>query len=71
MSWGRDNCAPAQKTDEDLDKAQYVIQLVRQVNYGPIEFKRYFARMEGTAFVEVSERDLIAGNFKKLNTYRR
>ena len=44
----------------------YAIQLVRQVNYGPIESKRYFIR-HGEQFDEVSERDLIEANWEKLN----
>ncbi len=47
----------------------FAIQLVRQVNYGPLESKRYFIPVEGKAeFVEVAEDDLIQANFKKLNT---
>src|SRR5690606_21545921 len=49
--------------------APFVIQLVRQVNYGPLESKRYFARVEGQEedFVEVAEDYLILANFQKLN----
>jgi hypothetical protein len=47
----------------------FVVQLVRQVNFGPLESKRYFARVEGQAedFVEVEEGDLVKANFQKLN----
>lgn len=47
----------------------FVIQLVRQVNYGPLESKRYFASAEGQSedFIEVDENDLIQANFQKLN----
>lgn len=49
----------------------YVIQLVKQVNFGPLESKRYFAVSPGAdgehAFVEVTESDLIEANYKKLN----
>ncbi|CAO2656612.1 Nn.00g054150.m01.CDS01 [Neocucurbitaria sp. VM-36] len=52
----------------------YVIQLVKQTNYGPLESKRYFVRQQtsqGTEeFVEVSEQWLIDGNFEKLNAYK-
>lgn len=50
----------------------FAIQLVRQVNYGALESKRYFIpRVAGAVagdFVEVSEEDLIRANFQKLNT---
>lgn len=52
----------------------YAIQFVRQVNFGAIEAKRYFIpHTEASGgridFVEVTEQDLIAGNFQKLNSY--
>ncbi|KAI0473170.1 hypothetical protein GGR56DRAFT_698174 [Xylariaceae sp. FL0804] len=57
--------------------AQFVIQLVRQVNYGPLEGIRYFARVDDSKdigddekFVEVKDKDLIQANFKKLNSYK-
>jgi hypothetical protein len=47
--------------------------LVKQVNYGPIESKRYFIVNEGAdaekAFIEVPEKWLIDANFQKLNAY--
>ncbi|KAI8416622.1 hypothetical protein FOFC_02935, partial [Fusarium oxysporum] len=47
-------------------------QLVRQVNYGPLESKRYFIPTDGTEsdFVEVIENDLIQAKFQKVNTYK-
>lgn len=47
----------------------FAIQLVRQVNYGPIESKRYFVPVDAgrTKFVEVTEDALIQANFQKLN----
>lgn len=58
------------KTDLAALKPKYVVQLVRQVNYGPLESTRYFAHVEGQdeAFVEVTESDLIKANFQKLNS---
>jgi hypothetical protein len=48
----------------------YVVQLVRQVNYGPLESKRWFAKAIGSeSFVEVTENDLVQANFAKLNSY--
>ncbi|KIH86489.1 hypothetical protein SPBR_08737 [Sporothrix brasiliensis 5110] len=50
----------------------FVIQLVKQVNYGALESKRYFMPAEGdsTEFVEITEQALIQANFQKLNTYK-
>ncbi|KAL9616187.1 MAG: hypothetical protein Q9160_008918 [Pyrenula sp. 1 TL-2023] len=52
----------------------FAVQLVQQVNYGPIEHKRYFvADRDGSAvepFSQVGERQLIDANFSKLNTYK-
>ncbi|KAI3564215.1 hypothetical protein IWW34DRAFT_812813 [Fusarium oxysporum f. sp. albedinis] len=46
----------------------YVVQLVRQVNYGPFESKRYFIPTDGTEsdFVGFIENDLIQANFQKI-----
>ncbi|KAJ9144229.1 hypothetical protein NKR23_g6238 [Pleurostoma richardsiae] len=50
----------------------FAVQLVRQVNYGPLESKRYFIPTEGeeNEFVEVVEDELIRANFQKLNSYK-
>ena len=49
----------------------YAIQLVRQVNYGPLESKRYFVpKEEGQGYVEVTEDDLVGANFQKLNSWK-
>lgn len=49
----------------------FAIQLVQQVNYGPLESKRYFVPVEGNEaeFIEIREQDLIQANFQKLNAY--
>lgn len=48
----------------------FVIQVVCQVNYGLIEWKNYFAKVEDftSPFRQVSEDDLIAANYMKLNS---
>lgn len=50
----------------------YVVQVVCQVNYGPLESKRYFSKAtEGDGkedFCEVTEKDLIDANYQKLNS---
>ncbi|KAM3074294.1 hypothetical protein ACMFMG_002895 [Clarireedia jacksonii] len=50
----------------------YAVQFVRQVNYGPLESKRYFipSPTSPTDFIEITERDLIAANYQKLNSYK-
>lgn len=54
----------------NMADAEYVIQLVRQVNYGPLESRRYFALVSSgdEKFIEVTEKDLIQANFQKLNS---
>jgi hypothetical protein len=58
-------------TTSSVDDPAYAIQLVKQVNYGPLESKRYFIiNTEGNGeneFVEVTENWLIEANFQKLN----
>lgn len=52
-----------------LDEDTYVIQMVRQVNFGPVEAKRYLAPgPSSNNFIEVQERDLINANFSKVNS---
>ncbi|KAJ5385298.1 hypothetical protein N7517_003209 [Penicillium concentricum] len=53
----------------------YAIQFVRQVNFSAVETKRYFiphpyVMGDRVEFVEITEQDLIAGNFQKLNSYK-
>jgi hypothetical protein len=70
----RDSSPSTGEYDDKVDlitlKSPYAIQLVRQVNYGPLETKRYFVPVKGNdnEFVEVVEDDLIQANFKKLNS---
>lgn len=49
--------------------APFAIQFVQQVNYGPLECKRYFIPHGGpeNIFDEVGEDALIQANFQKLN----
>ncbi|KAI1635291.1 hypothetical protein F4809DRAFT_614630 [Biscogniauxia mediterranea] len=60
------------KVSLDELKTPFVIQLVRQVNYGSLESRRYFARVkdQDEDFVEVDEDALIQANFQKLNSYK-
>jgi hypothetical protein len=66
-----DTPSDAIKTAWDLSTS-YVIQLVKQVNFGPLESKRYFLVIafptSPYSFVEVTEKDLIDANYQKLNS---
>jgi hypothetical protein len=71
MAWAkhpRESTQASEPRDLTSPPTSHVIQLVRQVNYGPLESKRYFVPI-GERFVEVAENDLIQANFQKLNTY--
>ncbi|KAK0701568.1 hypothetical protein B0T26DRAFT_865322 [Lasiosphaeria miniovina] len=53
-------------------KPPFAVQLVRQVNYGALESKRYFVPVNerDDEFIEIAESDLIEANFQKLNSYK-
>ncbi|OAQ96603.1 hypothetical protein LLEC1_07820 [Akanthomyces lecanii] len=53
-----------------LPGAGFAVQLVRQVNHGPLESKRYFTPGQENTFAEVDEEELIQANFAKVNTYK-
>lgn len=69
LTWGS---YPKDSSIEDADPSPqhdtFVIQVVRQVNYGPLESKRYFLRVAPGSFVEVGERWLVEANLQKLNS---
>ncbi|KXJ85106.1 hypothetical protein Micbo1qcDRAFT_181102 [Microdochium bolleyi] len=56
--------------DVQISPSSFIIQLVRQVNFGPIEAKRYFGSDGDGGFVEVREQDIINANFRKVNSYK-
>ena len=65
--------APCDDDDGKVDLAElkppFVVQLVRQVNYSPLESTRYFIPVEGKdELIEVVEDDLVQANFQKLNS---
>lgn len=66
LAWAKPNPTTSPLSTDTTEPPPYAIQLVRQVNYGPLESKRYFAPA-ATGFSEISEQDMIAANFKKLN----
>ncbi|KAK7950943.1 uncharacterized protein PG986_006671 [Apiospora aurea] len=77
MAWASYPRAASPANDVDRKGAfasggpPFAIQLVRQVNYGPLESKRYFAPASASpsGFVEVAEDDLIQANFQELNSF--
>ncbi|KAK4695073.1 hypothetical protein P7C71_g2607, partial [Lecanoromycetidae sp. Uapishka_2] len=81
MSWasasGTDlpvETSASDSSNADLENKPFVVQLIRQINFGAVEFKRYFAPKEGQGeaggFVEVEEKDLVEANFQKLNSFK-
>ncbi|EED20928.1 conserved hypothetical protein [Talaromyces stipitatus ATCC 10500] len=81
MAWaGNSQSSPVSNSDSYFrnpnNVPEFAVQFVQQVNYGPVEAKRYFipdpdsfAESQG-GFLEVTEQDLIIGNFQKLNAYK-
>jgi hypothetical protein len=70
LSWARyprDSTVTAITDAPVASGVTLAIQLVRQINYGPLESKRYFVQ-SGDTFIEVNEQWLIDANFEKLNT---
>jgi hypothetical protein len=75
MSWAafpRESEAKSPDGAASITCPSYVVQIVKQVNFGPLESKRYFAHNESNsgdeAFLEIPEKWLIDANFQKLNT---
>lgn len=70
MSWAqypKESSITPSTDAPSADGVTLAIQVVKQVNYGPLESKRYFVQT-GEEFVEVTEQWLIDANFEKLNT---
>jgi len=75
MSWAafpRESNANSSDDAAYITCPSYVVQIIKQVNFGPLESKRYFAHNASgsgdEAFVEILEKWLIEANFQKLNT---
>ncbi len=71
MQWaGLQTASVVPEKSSMINSAPYAIQLVRQINYGPQESIRYFIPPnEGPGFTEITEDDLVASNFEKLNSF--
>ncbi|KAJ5737368.1 uncharacterized protein N7483_002493 [Penicillium malachiteum] len=79
MSWARQSesqpVANCVSYFQSLSKPpEFAVELVQQINYGPVETRRYFIptanglSASDCEFLEVTDQDLITGNFQKLNT---
>jgi hypothetical protein len=75
LNWARESKAASANAVSNASevlssKACFVVQLVRQVNYGPLESKKYFAKTADAvvSFSEVTEQDLIDANYQKVNS---
>ncbi|EQB46851.1 hypothetical protein CGLO_14069 [Colletotrichum gloeosporioides Cg-14] len=75
MAWAKDSQPTVIEATPKIDSSNriplYAIQLVRQVNYGPLESKRYFVNFADCthSYVEVAEDFLIQISFQKVNSY--
>ncbi|KAF3805055.1 hypothetical protein GCG54_00005800 [Colletotrichum gloeosporioides] len=76
MAWAKDSQPTVIEATPKIDSSNriplYAIQLVRQVNYGPLESKRYFVNFADCthSYVEVAEDFLIQINFQKVNSFK-
>ncbi|WZH45367.1 uncharacterized protein QYS62_006420 [Fusarium acuminatum] len=74
MAWASFPRESATEADVNMSNAAptFAVQLVRQVNFDPLEPKRYFIPADTTeaGFFEITEADLIQANFQKVNTYK-
>ncbi|KAK4700868.1 hypothetical protein P7C70_g5375, partial [Phenoliferia sp. Uapishka_3] len=62
--------SPVPETTTELSIPEYIIQVVKQVNFGSVVFKKYFARDATGDWVQVTERDVVRFNFAKVNSYK-
>ena len=73
MNWAKypqESSLDSEKTPNVAESnPPHAVQLVRQINFGALESKRYFAPDENGGYDEISEDSLIQANFKKLNSY--
>ncbi|PVH81612.1 hypothetical protein DL98DRAFT_354525, partial [Cadophora sp. DSE1049] len=79
MKWASIPASTTSNTVSDtavplLDSSTYVVQIVRQKNFGALEWKRYFKSVGASGakgdFLEITEQDIIDANFEKLNSYK-
>ncbi|KAI1148028.1 hypothetical protein F4825DRAFT_435465 [Nemania diffusa] len=71
MSWAKSDPTEPANGSSIVSSAPYVVQLVRQINYGRRESIRYFIPdTNSSAFLKATEQDLIQANFEKLNSFK-
>ncbi|TDZ20821.1 hypothetical protein Cob_v006218 [Colletotrichum orbiculare MAFF 240422] len=75
IAWSRypkSSSAAKSSVLQESGQPTYAIQLVRQVNYGPLESKRYFISFSGLqdTYLEATEEFLIQANFQKVNSFK-
>jgi hypothetical protein len=76
MAWAnypKQSTITAGEAAPEASTTTLAIQIVKQVNYGPLESKRYFVQCGGIndEYFEVTEQWLVDANFEKLNRYIR
>lgn len=72
MTWAefpKESIVTSNEVVPDATNVTIATQVVKQVNFGPLESKRYFAQVKNGKFVEATEQWLVNANFQKLNTY--
>lgn len=67
LSWGRYPKQSSVGGTVEMTDNTHVVQVIRQINYGLLEFKRYFLKTNSGTFVEVDEKWLINAKFQKQN----
>ncbi|KAF5517377.1 hypothetical protein CGCA056_v011419 [Colletotrichum aenigma] len=76
MAWANDGQPTVIEETSKIDSSNrtplYAIQLMRQVNCGPLESKRYFVNFADRthSYVEAAEDFLIQCNFQKVNSFK-
>eukprot|EP01053_Blabericola_migrator_P009397 Blabericola_migrator_1__9396@NODE_5073_length_882_cov_216_202454_g3211_i0_p1_GENE_NODE_5073_length_882_cov_216_202454_g3211_i0NODE_5073_length_882_cov_216_202454_g3211_i0_p1_ORF_typecomplete_len149_score16_76_NODE_5073_length_882_cov_216_202454_g3211_i036449 len=72
LSWAKSIGGPVEMAKLQDVQSPFVVQLVRQVNFGPVESKRYFACIDQALkrFVEVPEEELRLSKLTKINTFK-
>jgi hypothetical protein len=74
LAWARATVTSENSSNDDNASSpvpEYAVQLVKQVNFGDLESKRYFIPSQilpNVTFTEVSEQWLVEMNFEKLNS---
>lgn len=73
LKWAQNQGSDATSSSFDVQAAlnngsSHVFQVVQQVNFGPLESKRYFSSTDSNDYMEITESNLVDANYKKLNS---